>query len=672
MNISEPATNRKRDFYSSSERPTSILALPTNMPAVLTTLPIWINWDFYWEKSIWKKKLKDPKPGFSRNAKTNEPSTWGTMAEAITKMDDDTFEGIACVITKRRDILPIDLVGIDLDDCRDKDTGVIDQWAIDIIKTMNTYCETSPSGTGVKMICEATWPEESVPCGRNFSSQQIEIYREKFWCMTGHRLPGLPATIERRDAELTALWDRVSQAERNANKPAANGAALKLTATSTSSSDDGRYEKYLAKCERSILGGNGKKSGSDELMRTIRKFVSKFKTDYDTTLLSITLYYNPTRCNPPWSDKELRHKVDDVFKRGTPTPTSNGTPPAPSTSAAPPTLITRPASSYTVLPVDWVWRGRIPRGALTVLEGDPGLGKSKVTIDMAARVSRGLSMPLEDVASDPAAAIILSAEDDPARTIRPRLEAAGADLDMVHIVEAVRVGDDDDRLPVLPLDLAALEAFVVSIEARLVIVDPIMAFLGDGIDSHKDQSIRSALRQFAKLAERTQCAVIIIRHLNKMSGGSAIYRGGGSIGIVGAARSALLLAKHPEDPDSRVLASVKSNLGPRPRSIVMSCEPVGDVSVAAWGQEIDMDADDLLGEPAKRKIDKCQGAIADLLSGGKMKSADFEAELAKLGYKPRSIATARKALGVRSSKSSYDGSWWVELPTKTANDELAL
>ena len=309
-------TNRKHYHYSTAERPTSLSVLAPNMPDALLRLPIWIGWDFEHDGKKWGKIPKNPRT--RGNAATDKPATWGTLGDALTKHSANAYEGIAIVITKRRDILPIDLVGIDLDDCRDSDTGDIDDWAIDIIDSLATYTEVSPSGTGVKLLCVATWPEESVACGRNFSSQKIEIYREKYWCMTGHIVPGALATIERRDAELTALWDRVSQAERNAKKPAANGAA------STSSSDDGKYEKYLAKCERSIQGGNGENSGSDELMCTIRKFVEKFHTDHQTTLRAITLYYNPTRCDPPWSDKELRHKVDDVFKRGTPTP--NGTP----------------------------------------------------------------------------------------------------------------------------------------------------------------------------------------------------------------------------------------------------------------------------------------------------------------------------------------------------------
>ena len=324
------SANRKHNHYSTAARPVPILALSDGMPDSLKALPIWIGWDLEFDGKKWGKIPKNPRTG--GNARTNDPSTWGSMADAFEKMNRNAYEGIAIVITKRRDILPIDLVGIDLDDCRDADTGDIDDWAITIIDELATYTEVSPSGTGVKLLCEATWPEESVACGRNFSSQKIEIYREKYWCMTGHLVPGTQGTIERRDAELTALWDKVQQAEANAKKPAANGSANGKKATPTSAIED-RYRKYLTQCEIAIETDNGSK----DLMATIRKFVEAFRTDYETTLRAITTYYNP-RCAPPWSDKDLRHAVDSIFARGTPASQGTPTPSASSTQESTPTF----------------------------------------------------------------------------------------------------------------------------------------------------------------------------------------------------------------------------------------------------------------------------------------------------------------------------------------------
>ncbi len=371
------------------------------------------------------------------------------------------------------------------------------------------------------------------------------------------------------------------------------------------------------------------------------------------------LWHSPPH---PQTKSKAKGKSASTRKSAARIPTDDK-PPTPQT----PLVIARPASAYVAKPVDWLWPGRIPCGALTILDGDPGLGKSTVTLDLAARVSRGYAMPPGGGPSDilPANVVILSAEDDPARVIRPRLEAAGADLDRVQIVEAISTGGDGDHLPILPYDLHALEQFVLQHRARLLTLDPIMAFLGNGIDAHKDQSIRLALREFAKLAERTQCALLVIRHLNKLMGGAALYRGGGSIGIIGAARSGLLLAKHPDNPDSRVIASTKSNLGPPPRSIVFSLHSAGAVAVAEWGEEISMSADELLsagGLARQSKTDESAAAIIELLTAGPMKSVELDAALKERGHSTSGIQRGRKAAGVKASKSSYDGDWFVSLP----------
>ena len=188
----------------------------------------------------------------------------------------------------------------------------------------------------------------------------------------------------------------------------------------------------------------------------------------------------------------------------------------------------------------WLWPGRIPFGKITVLDGDPGTGKSLITIDLAARASRGLAMP-DDTRSDlggPCGVLFLSAEDDPADTIRPRLDAANADVARVRILTGVRVRNGQ-RMPTV-LDLHAIEVAVAETAAKFVVIDPLMAHLA-ATDSHRDQDVRGVLAPLAALAARHGVALLVVRHLNKSGRGHPLYRGGGSIGIVGAARSALLV-----------------------------------------------------------------------------------------------------------------------------------
>lgn|GEM_PF-3456641 len=235
-----------------------------------------------------------------------------------------------------------------------------------------------------------------------------------------------------------------------------------------------------------------------------------------------------------------------------------------SAASAPGPVIVRLADVEPGRAVEWLWRGHVPRGTVTIFEGDPGLGKSALTCDLAARVSTGAPMP-DGTPGVVGGAVILSAEDSLRDVIRPRLEAAGADLERVVALAAIRTAEGE-RLPELPLDLGALERAIVESSAVLVVIDPLMAYLGVEVNSWRDQDVRRALAPLAALAERAGCAVVIIRHLNKGAGGSAIYRGGGSIGIVGAARAAFVVAKDPDDATARVLAPVKCNLAAPPAS----------------------------------------------------------------------------------------------------------
>src|ERR687890_334782 len=206
--------------------------------------------------------------------------------------------------------------------------------------------------------------------------------------------------------------------------------------------------------------------------------------------------------------------------------------------------------------VEWLWPGRLPLGKLSVLDGDPGLGKSVLTLDVAARVSAGLELP-DGQRCEPAGVVLLSAEDGLADTVRPRLDAAGADTQRVVALSSVPDGKTERSLSI-PEDLPALERAIRRVEASLVVVDPVMAFLSGNTNSHKDQDVRRALAPLAKLAERTGAAILIVRHLNKASGGETTHRGGGSIGIIGAARSGLVVAEDPEDPEWRGLFAHKN------------------------------------------------------------------------------------------------------------------
>ena len=324
--------------------------------------------------------------------------------------------------------------------------------------------------------------------------------------------------------------------------------------------------------------------------------------------------------------------------------------------------------------VSWTWTGYIPAGKVTVQEGDPGLGKSTMTLDLAARISRGASMP--DRTPGPAAAgvVILSAEDGLADTIRPRLEAAGADL--AKVVALTAILGDGERMPSLPIDLDEIEATVLEHDAAMVIIDPLMAYLAADVNSHRDQDIRRTLAPLSALAERTGAAVLVVRHLNKGSG-PALYRGGGSIGIIGAARAALLVAPDPEDETRRILAVSKSNLGALPPALAYRVE--GDAATGAarivWEGTTAHTAADLLATPVDDDERGARGDAADflgeLLAHGPVAATEVRRFGREAGISDRTLERAKRDLGVVSERDGFGPgshvSWSLSAHTSPRN-----
>jgi hypothetical protein len=331
-------------------------------------------------------------------------------------------------------------------------------------------------------------------------------------------------------------------------------------------------------------------------------------------------------------------------------------------------------------PVFWLWRHRVPLGMLTILDGDPGEGKSTMVYDWAARVSRGRAMPLEAApALAPADVVILAAEDDPSYTIRPRLDAAGADVTRIHLIEATKcVVDGSERSVVLPEDVDRVARLVKSLGAALVIIDPLFAYMDGKVDTHKDASSRLVLGRLKALAETTNAAIVALRHLNKDNEKSAMYRGGASIAFTASARSALIVAPHPQDPNCKVLATVKCNVGPKPRAITYSLAEAGDVPRLEWGQEIDLTADDLMSKKRSsngggRKGEETEAAadflLEQLVDGPK--EASYIEEAAKVhNVSVKSLRRAKERLGVRSYQqwdpAAARTKWYCALPQDEA------
>jgi hypothetical protein len=315
-------------------------------------------------------------------------------------------------------------------------------------------------------------------------------------------------------------------------------------------------------------------------------------------------------------------------------------------------------------PVTWLWPGRFPAGKLSLLMGDPQLGKSLLTLDLCARLSAGRPWPDDTPGSGPAAALVINGEDGEADTIRPRLHSAGADLGRCFVLTP---RDTDAGPPLsLPGQTGALHSTLEQTHARLVVIDPVGAFLAPGVILASDQSVRRALRPLALLAEAHGCAVLLVLHLNKRGVGRAIYRGLGSIGLVAACRSAWLVAADPKAKGRAVFAQVKNNLGPPAASLAYEIRADGDgAPTLAWQGPSDYTADELVarprGAPPAARASACR-FLADALRDGPRTLRDLWDQAKKLGFSSRTMRRAAKEMDLETLRGWEDNratSYWA-------------
>lgn len=324
--------------------------------------------------------------------------------------------------------------------------------------------------------------------------------------------------------------------------------------------------------------------------------------------------------------------------------------------------------------VRWLWPGYIPFGKVTVLDGDPGLGKSTILIDLAARLSTGGELP-NGKRHQPMGTILLMGEDGASDTIVPRLINAGADLTKIGLLDHY-VNMHGDPIPIgFPSDIGKLKEDIIAAHAGLVVIDPVMSYLDSDINSNNDQQVRRALMPLAGLAEETGAAIVMLRHLNKSSSSSALYRGGGSIGFVGVARSGLLVARDPDAPERIVLASTKSNLGAPPPSLnyrLVGCE--NGAARVEWDGHSTHTASSLVenqvsGEE-RTALDEAIAFLRESLSIGLRLAKEVQKEARDAGISERTLRRAREMLGITMDSpyiqkaKTQDGQYTWQLPPK--------
>ena len=335
----------------------------------------------------------------------------------------------------------------------------------------------------------------------------------------------------------------------------------------------------------------------------------------------------------------------------------------PVTAAAPvfePRVVGKRVSEVEPEKVEWLWPGRVPYGKLTLLCGDPGLGKSFATLDIAARLSSGTPWPdAREKAIEPGNTVILSAEDGLADTIRPRLDAAHAEVARIHCVQGVEHSSNGEIAHLdLSEDLRSLERYIQEQQARLCIIDPISAYLCDR-NSHNNSDIRGVLGPLASLAERQACAVIAVTHLNKCTAMAAMYRSIGSVAFVAQARMVWAVCRDPHDPDLRLLLPLKSNLTKDAPSLAFRLvdSDTPEIAMVAWSEgPADVDVNDVLGSSEVKNRKQCDEAVDWLqtrLSDGPVDVAELKEAARTCGVAWRTLERAKKTLRVESFRTDF-------------------
>lgn len=656
------------------------------IPAALTQLRRWVCWKYVERDG---KATKVPLQIDGNPADSTDPATWTDYVSALEAYIDhpDRFDGVGIVLGKLED--DQQLVGVDLDD------SIVDgkllPYAEKIVRDFATYTEKSPSNNGVKLFLFAdalppTKDAEGKPTGarRKFLANahhagDIELYSEdRFFTVTGEQLGEAP-TVESRPEQFKLLYgELVSQTkpkpakacsvkfnEHVARAPMNDGALIRLITGDSKWHDlwEGRINGYGSQSEADLA-----------LVGRIAFFAGTDHNRIDA------LFRQSKLCRDKWERPDYRERtigkalggMTDFYSESI-GGNGNGNGHAKSSAAK----IIRSAvltctADIEAKAVDWFWPKKIPQGRITVEVGRPGEGKSLLACDFAARASTGSDWP-DGSACPKGSVIIISAEDDPADTIKPRLVAAGADCSKIHLLTAVRhqvEGEQPVEVLFTLADVAALEEALTRVaDCKLVVVDPIGSYLGSKTDAHRDNEVRAILAPVAELAKKYGPAVLVIAHRRKASGTNADDLALGSRAFTGIARAVWHVSGDQNDPDRHYFLPGKNNLAAKGKGLAYRIS--GDPPHIEWdGSEITMSADDALAEenmkgdssgpaPVARKA--AEDWLEEFLAGGavlvgdkaKPEPGSIRHESDQAGFSWRTIRRASDELGVIKERCNF-------------------
>lgn len=299
--------------------------------------------------------------------------------------------------------------------------------------------------------------------------------------------------------------------------------------------------------------------------------------------------------------------------------------------------------------VSWLWYPFIPYGKLTIIQGDPGDGKTTMVLNLAAKLTKGETLDEGMDCGEPVNVIYQTAEDGLADTVKPRLESAGADCTRIMVI------DESDKS--LSMADERIEEALKTTNAKLLILDPIQAYLGGGMDMNRANEARDMTKRLGALAEKYKCAIVLIGHMNKAGGTKAAYRGIGSIDFYAVARSVLLVGRIEGEPDKRAMVQIKNNLAAFGHSKAFELSEDG----FRWIGDYEITADEVLGgiAPKVNKQDRATALLKEMAENHRMlPSKEIEEAAREENISKRTLENAKHELGIKAKKMN-DVWYWV-------------
>lgn len=665
-----------------------------NIPSQLTGADRWVMWR---AEKAGGNLTKIPYQTNGSKADSTDPATWTEygMASATLATHPDQFSGIGFVLGNG-------FCGVDLDDCIVD--GQILPYAQAIVDQFNTYTEISPSGTGVKLFLYADPLPPTANKGgtgrRVFNptperSGKIEMYSEdRFFTVTGNELAGvLSPTVEQRPNQFLNLYNHLCGAKKKAKPAAAPATDLddnRVIELGCNASNGGKFSR--------LLSGNTSDYGDDESSADaafccLLAFFTRDANQIDR------IFRRSGLCRDKWTEREdyrrstiafALESVTEQYKRNG--HSVNGKPrtayqhqPAEAkresgslSTSFEPVLVN--LSTIDPIAIKWLWKGRIPKGRMVLIVGRPGEGKSFATMDFAARISTGTPWP-DGEECERGSVLLVCGEDDPADTIRPRLDACGADATKIILLSMVARTDADGKRheTVFTLeDVMALEKAVAQIpDLKAIIVDPIGGLIGGKVDAHRDNEVRAVLAPAVAIASNhPSCpAIICVAHRRKAAGDAADDLVLGSRAFSGLARATWHISRDPVNPVRRLMLPGKNNLSAQVDGLAFTIG--GDPAKVMWERDaVTMSADDALASENRgdngSEQDEAATFLRSELADMQEHAVDDLRKAAKdAGLAWRTVQRAANAVKVKRHRAGFGKGFIWRLPKSTEEMQRA-